>query len=354
MHIPCYIETIADKLQKKGHLIYIVGGAIRDHLLHKQANDYDLATSALPEDVENIFHKTIATGKRFGTITIISEKHHTEITTMRKESGYQDVRHPDQITFSKNINTDLKRRDFTMNSIAYDPYRKIYIDPFSGKSDIKNKTIRIVGNPASRISEDSLRIFRAARFAAQLNFNIDPESNSAIKSIAPTIDMPAYERIIIELKKTFNSNYYEKGLKYLFEWNILQTIFNVKSFSEIQALLCPQDDFLQKTAKLLSLSQINQEENLNKLRLSKKEIITIKKLIKNKFDYSLANITSKTIKIKGKELLEMGFKNKKIGIIQKQLVDQVKSGKIPNKNKSLRQYVKEHYSGNSLKSFKTF
>lgn len=200
--LPYEVETVLEMICQSGFSAYLVGGSVRDFLMGKEPSDYDITTSALPEDIEFIFRKfiTFDSGKKYGTISVVFNTFIIEITTMRKEVGYSDGRRPDEVIFSDSILEDLMRRDFTMNAIAYSHKSGIY-DPFNGKRDIENMLIRAVGNPNERFREDGLRILRCLRFAAVLGFKIDDETSCAIDECRDMLGHIANERIKEELDK---------------------------------------------------------------------------------------------------------------------------------------------------------
>ncbi len=202
MILPREIEICISSLTARGYKAYVVGGAVRDHLMNRQINDYDICTSALPTEVESVFsdYKVIETGIKHGTVTVLVGASHIEITTFRTEGSYSDGRHPDTVDFTSDIVKDLSRRDFTVNAIAYSP-NEGYIDPFNGIADIQKKIIRCVGDPLNRFSEDALRILRALRFASTLDFDIDSDTSSAIFSLFDTLSVISKERVRDELKK---------------------------------------------------------------------------------------------------------------------------------------------------------
>lgn len=180
MKIPRSILQIIQKFEKNGFECYVVGGSVRDNLLHRKISDFDLCTNALPEQTMVLFDHTIPTGIKHGTITIVIDGQFVEVTTFRKEEEYTDHRHPDQVRFVKDLRSDLARRDLTINAIAYSP-KLGYIDPFGGMEDLKKKLIKTVGDPEKRFEEDALRMVRAHRFAAVLGFSIDESTQKAIE-----------------------------------------------------------------------------------------------------------------------------------------------------------------------------
>lgn len=198
--IPKYIKNILLGLQARGHLAYLVGGCVRDYIMETTPQDWDICTSALPEEVIEIFPGSKPTGLKHGTVTVIIGNKTAEVTTFRTEGDYRDHRRPDSVTFVSDLISDLGRRDFTMNAIALSPDGMIS-DPYDGLMDIKNKTIRCVGDANVRFGEDALRMFRALRFSARLGFNIDYDTLTAIESKAYLAEELAPERIHEELEK---------------------------------------------------------------------------------------------------------------------------------------------------------
>ena len=181
MIIPNDVLTILEKLEHNGYEAYVVGGCVRDTLLNKAVHDWDVTTSALPHEVQTVFKDdiTIETGIQHGTVTVITEGHPVEITTFRIDGTYSDSRRPERVTFTSSLTQDLARRDFTINAMAYHPAKGL-IDPFGGKHDLQQKTIRCVGNARSRFEEDALRILRALRFSSTLNFQVNPDTANAL------------------------------------------------------------------------------------------------------------------------------------------------------------------------------
>ncbi len=195
-------ELIIDELDRHGYKAYIVGGAVRDLLMNKKPSDTDIATNALPEEIKQVFkeRKIIETGIKHGTVTLLTDTEAIEITTFRIEDGYSDGRHPDKISFTSDITKDLARRDFTMNSIAFNK-QEGFIDPFNGAEDIKSGIIRCVGIPEERFREDSLRILRALRFASVSGFEIEKETEKAMFRCKNLLSNISMERIFSETIK---------------------------------------------------------------------------------------------------------------------------------------------------------
>ena len=202
MIIPEYVQFCLNRLEAAGYQAYIVGGCVRDNLLGLTPNDYDMCTNALPEQTEEIFsdHKLVLSGKKHGTVGVITEGGVIEITTFRTEGNYTDNRHPEWVKFVPNVEDDLARRDFTVNAMAFSPTRGL-IDPFGGQEDLKNQILRAVGDPIQRFQEDSLRILRGARFAAK--YRLTPEENTlkAMVDLRNLMENLARERVFDELCK---------------------------------------------------------------------------------------------------------------------------------------------------------
>ena len=202
LYIPEKALKIFELLEKSGYECFLVGGCVRDMLMGIEPHDIDITTNATPDEVKAVFadFHTLDIGIKHGTVTVMNDGEPIEITTYRKESTYSDGRHPDAVTFSKNINDDLSRRDFTSNAIAYSPSVGI-VDPFGGINDIENKILRCVGNPIERFEEDSLRILRGLRFASVLGFSIDKATEEAMYSCRELISIVSPERIFTEISK---------------------------------------------------------------------------------------------------------------------------------------------------------
>ncbi len=209
IEMPRDVEWIVGKIREHGYEAFAVGGCVRDTLLGREPGDWDITTSAKPEEVKAIFGKTVDTGLQHGTVTIIKNRNGYEVTTYRIDGEYHDGRHPETVEFTSNLREDLKRRDFTINAMAYSHETGI-VDEFGGIEDLENKTIRCVGLAHDRFTEDALRILRAIRFAAQLGFEIEEETYRAISDIAPNLKNVSKERIQVELTKLLLSDYPEK------------------------------------------------------------------------------------------------------------------------------------------------
>ena len=224
MHIsiPKHASDIIKTLSSHGYEAFVVGGCVRDSILGKEPADWDITTSALPEQVKALFPRTIDTGLKHGTVTIMMDKIGYEVTTYRIDGTYEDHRRPNDVTFTSSLREDLMRRDFTINAMAYNEEKGL-VDLFGGIQDLNDRIIRCVGNPTERFDEDALRMFRAVRFAGQLNFNIEKETLAAIEAQHAFLKDVSAERIQIELLKLLISGHpemirvaYETGLTSVF------------------------------------------------------------------------------------------------------------------------------------------
>ena len=200
--LPTNVLLAISMLEKAGYEAFAVGGAVRDSLLGKEASDFDITTSAFPHETKKVFEgfNVIETGIKHGTVTVIFDGEPLEITTYRIDGEYADNRHPSEVTFTKNVEDDLARRDFTINAMAFNPVRGL-VDPFGGAEDLKNGIIRTVGDGEKRFSEDALRILRCIRFASVLGFNIEEKTAVNAKKMVSLLDNVSAERIFVELKK---------------------------------------------------------------------------------------------------------------------------------------------------------
>ena len=198
--IPDFVRAILHTLENAGYEAWLVGGCVRDMRLGRQPSDYDIATAAAPDETARLFEKTVPTGVRYGTVTVLTGGGNAEVTTFRGESGYADSRRPSQVVFGVGIAGDLARRDFTVNAMALHPERGLF-DPYDGAGDLRRRCIRAVGDPETRFAEDALRILRAYRFAAQLGFGIDEATGAAAReAMAHTANLSG-ERIRAELER---------------------------------------------------------------------------------------------------------------------------------------------------------
>lgn len=227
--IPQSVLSVYHTLQKAGFEVYFVGGCVRDSMLGKSVKDWDLTTNATPEEIQKVFPSGFY-DNQFGTVGVPIELSHeksvVEITTYRTERNYTDARHPGEVKWGKTIEEDLQRRDFTINAMAMQiqDSKELFVDPYHGEDDVKNKTIRAVGNPNERFKEDALRLMRAVRFATQLSFTIEEKTWEAIQEDAQLLPLISAERVRDELMKILSSNYPYEGIMLLKNAGLLQYI----------------------------------------------------------------------------------------------------------------------------------
>lgn len=391
INIPDDVKYIINTLMKNGYEAYIVGGCVRDSILNRKINDWDMTTSAQPAKIVELFDKVILTGIKHGTVTVVLNNNNYEITTFRNDGKYADNRHPIKVEFVKTLKEDLSRRDFTINAMAYSDENGLK-DYFGGISDLNNKIIRTVGNPILRFEEDALRMLRAIRFSAQLGFNIHKDTFQAIKEVSKNIEFISKERIKDEINKILLSdplkiemlessdllNYIIPKLKRL-SYNRLQQVKSVKKDIILRLAIILMDlgeslassilkelKYDNNTVKNVSLlikysnynlnSEINIKRLLNTIGLNlvyslveirKNEINLMDDKIK---DYELESINEvsrkidciinnnecyslKQMNIRGEDLIELGCtKGKKIGETLSGLLDIVmKNPELNNK-----------------------
>ena len=197
-----------------------MGGCVRDFLLGREPQDYDIATSARPEQIEKLFKRTVAVGRKFGVMVVVENGQPFQVATFRAEADYRDGRHPEQVTFG-DAEADAQRRDFTVNGLFYDPAAETLHDWVGGEKDLRAKIIRTIGSPGERFAEDHLRLLRAVRFAAQLNFEIESQTFAAVRALAPKIELISAERIRDELIKLFSPPHAARGLVLLRDSGLL-------------------------------------------------------------------------------------------------------------------------------------
>lgn len=390
-------EKIIFTLNSKGYEAYIVGGCVRDMILGRTPGDWDITTSAKPEETKSCFTHTYDTGIKHGTITIIMEKDKYEITTYRVEGEYTDCRHPDEVEFTRDIHEDLLRRDFTMNAIAYHPLEG-FLDPFGGLEDIKSGVIRGVGCPEERFKEDALRMLRAVRFAAQLGFVIEENTWKALKDNAALIRKISAERIREELQKLIMSDRPEK-INFLADSGLMDNIFYPMAEvlrnegAEISEELAASDkipalrwsiflkriggDDAEKLMKVLKfdtktlktaiilIDEDKSEPCVDKYSAKKAAykigtanyelLIKLYKAEKRNNSFKAEEIFSeiinnkeciviKDLKIDGSKIKELGITDgKKIGAILNELIDFAHKNPQNNSEKCLEKYVVEHF-----------
>lgn len=204
IQLPDKVQKIINTLEEAGYEAYAVGGCVRDSILGRKPDDWDVTTSAKPEEMKCLFPRTVDTGIKHGTVTVLLEGEGFEVTTYRIDGVYEDGRHPTEVNFTSNLKEDLRRRDFTINAMAYNEQCGL-VDLYGGLADMENRVIRCVGDARERFDEDALRMLRAVRFSAQLGFRIDGATGEAVKALAPNLQKISAERIQAELVKLVTS-----------------------------------------------------------------------------------------------------------------------------------------------------
>jgi tRNA nucleotidyltransferase (CCA-adding enzyme) len=272
--VPANVRTVCATIVAAGHEAVVVGGCVRDIILGRSPKDWDVATSAHPEEVLKLFRHTIATGLQHGTVTVVTGKGastHVEVTTYRGEGAYSDARRPDEVIFGVPLVEDLARRDLTVNAIAYDPAKDTVIDPFHGMDDIAAKKLRAVGKAVDRFTEDGLRVMRAVRFAAQLEFDLEAETEASIPPALGSLAKVSRERVCDELRKLLGARQPSRGLVPAYRTGILASILpDVTHFDfdridrasvgvRLAIMLAPLADARRATDILKALKFSNQE-----------------------------------------------------------------------------------------------
>ena len=391
MDLPGNVAFILDKMKSAGYEAHVVGGSVRDAVLGRERGDYDITTNALPEETKAVFdgYRIIETGIKHGTVTLVLDGEPYEITTYRLDGDYKDNRHPDSVTFTSLLGEDLMRRDFTVNAMAYNPDTGI-TDLFGGRQDSADRLIRAVGDPYKRFDEDALRILRALRFAAVLDFEIESETAVAVRSRAHLLSSISKERIYTELKKLVMGVSALKILteyadviapltcgllienvpkKELFDKSELQTRFaalfllNSDSPSEhgyrvltelktdkltrsgvSDTLRVYKDiDFKDETAVLRHLADYGAELTLSALRLGvliekfgeREEALYLSALASGK-PYAISQLA-----VRGNDIASLGVRGEKIGEALKKLLYTVIDGRVENEREALLEYLKK-------------
>ena len=268
---PLFLEAlpVMQQLVDAGYEAYFVGGSVRDMLLHKPISDVDIATSATPQEVKEIFSHTVDVGIEHGTVMVIHHKEGYEVTTFRTEEGYEDFRHPDKVTFVRSLEEDLKRRDFTINALAIGIDDQL-MDFFDGIGDLERQCIRCVGDAKERFNEDALRMFRAVRFVGQLGFQIEENTKNAISLLKMNLSKVAVERMKVEFEKMIQSSYRKDALKLFVETGLYQAcpLFDGKDEILLKLAEFPLKEMSVLQAWILFIDELN---------LSDKEVIHLLK-----------------------------------------------------------------------------
>jgi len=257
---PLFLEAlpVMQQLVDAGYEAYFVGGSVRDMLLHKPISDVDIATSATPQEVKEIFSHTVDVGIEHGTVMVIYHKEGYEVTTFRTEEGYEDFRHPDKVTFVRSLEEDLKRRDFTINALAIGIDDQL-MDFFDGIGDLERQCLRCVGDAKERFNEDALRMFRAVRFVGQLGFQIEEKTKNAISLLKMNLSKVAVERMKVEFEKMIQSSFRKEALQLFVETGLYQAcpLFDGKDEILLKLAEFPLKEMSVLQAWILFIDELN-------------------------------------------------------------------------------------------------
>lgn len=327
INLPDDVRRIIKTIEDNGYEAYAVGGCVRDSILGRNPDDWDITTSARPEQIKSFLKKTIDTGIKHGTVTVMMNHTGYEVTTYRIDGEYKDGRHPESVEFSAKLVDDLKRRDFTINAMAYNESNG-FVDEFNGIEDLNNHVIRCVGNPIERFSEDALRMMRAIRFSAQLGFDIDSKTYAAIVELAPAIRQVSMERVQVELAKTIMSDnpFYVKQYEQtgLLRENLsyMDEILSGKLVKNAMAMLkyAPKSTVLRYAAIFNMGEPDRVKAELKALKLDNYTVDTVTKLVAYSKDTIEENepAVREAVHKYGKELLALMFENEEARINTKE------------------------------------
>jgi tRNA nucleotidyltransferase/poly(A) polymerase len=331
--VPEYIIALITQIEHAGFFAWIVGGAVRDLLLGRIPIEYDIASSASPDQIQDIFPKTIPTGIAYGTVTVVMDGHNVEVTTFRKESEYKNARHPSQVSFSTNIEEDLARRDFTMNAMAYNPNTNQLLDLYNGGDDLDKKQLVCVGDPLARFLEDTLRPFRCFRLMAQLGLVVPSETRAALTKSSTEAMLPAMERIRQEMDRLLMAPYWTAALTLMERTGWLQKVVKKQPSLNLPKEL--PHILLYRWAWLLS----NTVDSADTYLFSKKDIQKMQHILTWEFNQAAIELTVKDLKLSASQLMDMGFKGKEIGDIQKELLEKVRDHTLDNKVDTIHAYI---------------
>ena len=329
---------IIEILSGAGFESYIVGGAVRDLLIEKNPKEYDICTSATPNEINKIFKNSKLVGQSFGVSIVLQDKYAFEIATFREDFDYLDGRHPDKVKYTKNVEHDVKRRDFTVNGLLFDPIANKIIDYCDGLLDLKNKIIRTIGDPFERFSEDYLRILRAIRFSNQLNFEIEKKTSIAMDELSHKVVNISIERVRDEISKILLSLSPAKGIRLLDKYHILNTfipeILEMKNIQQPPDFHPEGDVFVHTCLVLDKLSESTSENSIEVVYgalfhdIGKPDTYDKTDRIRfNRHEYVGANKAEKICK-------RLKFSNKQTELIVSLVKEHMKFGNIKNMKKS--------------------
>ena len=319
---PSHVEQCLHTLWEAGFQAYPVGGCVRDALLGRHPGDWDVTTSALPEQVTSLFERTVPTGIDHGTVTVVFEDGVIEVTTFRREGGYTDSRHPDSVSFDVGLEEDLARRDFTVNAMAFAPDGTL-IDPYHGEEDLKNRILRAVGDANTRFLEDALRILRGIRFSAQLGFVLEDGTVKAMETQANGLRRISAERIVHELEKTLLSENPD-AVGEFFRLGAMERFGSpVREEAEWQTLRQAPAELERRWQVLCGLTGIDITA------------LPVSRAVRRAVLHPLAG-KEKELALSGGDLLELGLQGEAIGQAQKLLVAYVAEHPEENDGETLK------------------
>lgn len=349
MSVPNWVISICQTLKASGETGYVVGGAVRDTIIGRPVHEYDMCSSAAPKKVHMLFEKAIDTGAAFGTVTVLvrdenGQQQSAEITAFRTETDYSDSRRPDAVVLGVTLEEDLGRRDFTINALAYDPLEDTLVDLHQGQADINAKCLRTIGKPEDRFREDTLRLFRAARFVSQLGFELEKKTETAILTLGPSVPLPAEERMCIEVKKTLVAPSPKSGLDILKASKLLERympgiVLDGVALNDIED--APEH---HRLAKLLCKTP-QPEKVLKQARFSNAEIDLVVRQLERHFDDEMVALDPHDLNIKSADLMAEGLEGPKLGAAQKSLFKAVCQRHVPNQKAALLNYFKTQIQG---------
>ena len=336
MQAPPYVGKILRKLEEAGHEAWCVGGCVRDALLGREPADWDVCTSALPQETEEALAlPVLKVGERHGTLAALTEGGTVEVTTYRREGGYSDHRRPDQVVFSRRLEDDLVRRDFTINAMAWHPQRGLR-DFFGGREDLHKGRIRCVGEPRQRFHEDALRLLRALRFAAVLGFDMEEDTEKALFDLAGLLGAISAERVQAELDKLLLGAYAEKTL--VLYADVFRAVLPEVLYADVALPQGPGADSISLWAALLGGLAPGQADGvLRRMRFSnRRRQAVLRRMAGDPLPLG-------QLAVQGRDLLGLGVApGPGMGEVLRRLLEDVRAGESPNEREALLERAKRY------------
>ena len=334
---PDLIQSISDRLESNGFEAYVVGGAVRDRLCGLTPSDFDMATTATPSEALALFPQAHPTGIAYGTVTIHDQSTTVQLTTCRHDGEYTDQRHPDSVDFSGSIDSDLARRDFTVNAMAYRVSTNTLIDAYSGQSDLEHRRLKAVGDPETRFREDSLRLCRLARFVSQCNMTVDEPTLAAAIHVGPDVDLPAMERVYSECQRLMMSPRPSQGWRLLDQIGWIQRLIPDKPAYDWQTDTLDQLDPDCRWAFFFKDTDVM--FHVEHWRFPKSEQAWISRLLSHNLDPDYARFTPQQLALSSSELMDLGFHGKDLGTIQRELITAIFTKGLSNTAAACREFI---------------